>query len=164
MNIARIVLAGALVSAAVSLYAKPARHSAILPPAPSPAELVEARQSAMDLSAATLTLLRGSAANGAPLKSLSFPAIGLAKWGAALPGLFARSTSGLSSRALPQVWSNRADFEEKAKALADSARALATAAAAEDRAAFDSALASTAAACKGCHELYQAAPPVAKTS
>ena len=50
----------------------------------------------------------------------------------------------------------------EAKAFADATAALATAAKADDKDAFTAALASTNAACKGCHEAYQAPPPAAK--
>ncbi|MFM5948443.1 MAG: cytochrome c [Novosphingobium sp.] len=94
-------------------------------------------------------------------ENLAFPAGGLAKWAAAAPALFADSTKGVPSRAMPTVWTDKAGFAAKAKAFADSTRALADAAKEEDKAAFDAALASTAASCKGCHDSYQvqAAPP-----
>jgi cytochrome c556 len=157
MIAARIVLAGALLATGWAVYAKPVAK----PAAPTAAELVLARQAGMDMSAASLNLLKGSSANGTPLKALAFPAAGLAKWAQALPGLFADSTRGAASRALPAVWTSKADFAAKAKVFADATAALAAAAKADDKAAFDAALASTAAACKGCHDLYQAPPPPA---
>lgn len=154
MIAARIVIAGALLAGAWAVSAKPAAK----PVGPAPQDLVLARQAGMAMSAATLNLIKGSSTNGAPLKNLAFPAGGLAKWAAASPALFAESTRGVPSRALPAVWTNKADFAAKAKAFADATRALADAAKAEDKAAFDAALASTAASCKGCHDSYQAPP------
>jgi cytochrome c556 len=149
----RIVLAGALLTTGWAVYAKPV---SIKPAAPTAQDLVLARQAGMAMSASTLNLLRGASTNGTPLKNLAFPAGGLAKWAAAAPALFADSTRTATSRALPAVWTNKADFAAKAKAFADSTKALANAAKAEDKAAFDAALASTAASCKGCHDTYQA--------
>lgn len=157
MIAARIVIAGALLATGWAVYAKPAPA----PTAPTPQELVAARQAGMAMSASTLNLLRGASANGTPLKNLAFPAGGLAKWAASAPALFAPSTKNVPSRAAPAVWSDRAGFASKAKAFADSTRALADAARAEDKAAFDAALASTAASCKGCHDTYQLPPPPA---
>ncbi len=154
MIAARLVIAGALLATGWAVYAKPAPR----PAAPSPQELVLARQAGMAMSATTLNLLKGASANGAPLKGLAFSAGGLAKWAAAMPALFADNTKGVPSRATAKVWTQKADFMVKSKAFADSTKALADAAKAEDKVAFDAALASTAASCKGCHDTYQVPP------
>ena len=155
MNAARLLLAGAVLSSAVALYAKPVPH----PAGPSASELVAARQAGMDMSASSLTLLKNASTNGVPMKNLAFPAGGLAKWATALPTLFADSTKGAKSEAKPEVFTDRAGFNAKAQAYIDATKALAAAAAADDKPAFDAALASTGAACKGCHDSYKAAPP-----
>ena len=154
MIAARILIAGALVATGWAATANSAPHAA----GPSPQELVAARQAGMMMSASSLNLLKGASANGAPLKNLTFPASGLAKWAAAMPALFADNTRGVASRATAKVWTQKADFAAKAKAFADSTKALADAAKAEDKPAFDAALASTAASCKGCHDTYQTPP------
>lgn len=153
MIAARIVIAAALLVTGWAAVAKPAE-----PAAPSPQDLVLARQAGMTMAASTLNLLRGASANGTPLKNLAFPAGGLAKWAEAAPSLFAESTRDVPSRARAAVWTNPDDFAAKAKVFGDSTKALAAAARAEDKAAFDAALASTAASCKGCHDSYQAPP------
>lgn len=142
----------------VALYAKPVAR----PSSPTPQDLVTARQAGMDMSAATLTLLKNASSNGVPLKNLVFPASGLVKWSAALPTLFADSTKGLPSRAKPTVWTDRAGFQGKAADLASAAKAVAAAAAADDKPGFDAALASLGASCKGCHDSYQLPPPATK--
>lgn len=155
MKLARIVALVALGATGFALQAKPA-------PAPagaSAAQLVAARQAGMDLSATSVNLLKGASANGMPLKSLAFSANGLAKWAAAMPALFAENTKGISPRAKAEIWANKADFAAKADAFAQATKALAAAAAAEDKDAFASALASVGGACKGCHDSYQAPPP-----
>ncbi len=154
MNAARIVIAGALLATGWAATA----NSAPRPAGPSPQELVAARQAGMAMSASSLNLLKGASVNGAPLKGLAFSAGGLAKWAAAMPALFADSTKGVASRAAPKVWAQKADFAAKSKAFADSTKALADAAKADDKVAFDAALASTAASCKGCHDTYQVPP------
>jgi cytochrome c556 len=154
MIAARIVIAGALIATGWAATA----NSAPKPTGPSPQELVAARQAGMVMSATSLNLLKGASANGTPLKNLAFSAGGLAKWAAAMPALFADSTKGVPSRATTKVWTQKADFMAKSKAFADSTKALADAAKAEDKAAFDAALASTAASCKGCHDTYQVPP------
>lgn len=157
MKTARIIAVAALLASAWAVSAKPAAPAAA--PAPSPASLVALREAGMDMSATSLNLLKGASENGMALKKLAFPASGLAKWAAAMPALFADSTRGIPSRARPEVWTNKADFAAKAAALAEATKALAAAANAEDQAGFASALASTGAACKGCHDSFQAPPP-----
>lgn len=154
MIAARIVIAGALIATGWAATANSAPKAA----GPSPQELVLARQAGMAMSATSLNLLKGASANGTPLKSLAFSAGGLAKWAAAMPSLFADSTKGVPSRATAKVWTQKADFLAKSKAFADSTKALADAAKADDKVAFDAALASTAASCKGCHDTYQVPP------
>ena len=158
MNAARIILAGALLTSGYALYAKPMAH----PSAPSGAELVAARQAGMDMSASTLTLLKNASTNGVPLKNLAFPSSGLARWAAALPTMFSDNTKGVVNRAKPAIWTDRAGFNAKAQVFIDATKALSAAAAADDKPGFDAALASTGAACKGCHESYQVQPPAAK--
>ncbi|MFM5924675.1 MAG: cytochrome c [Novosphingobium sp.] len=157
MIAARIVISGALLVTGLAAFAKPAAQGV-----PVAADLVLARQAGMDMSATSLNFLKGASGNGTPLKNLAFAAGGLAKWAAAMPALFADSTRSVPSRAQPAIWVNRSDFAVKAKAFADATKAMADAARADDKAAFDAALASTAASCKGCHDSYQAPPPAAK--
>lgn len=156
MNAARIALCGAVLCAGAALYAKPAPRAAT---APSPQDLVTTRQAGMDMAVSTLTLLKNASANGAPLKTLAFPASGLAKFAGVMPSLFSDNTKGVPSRARPTVWTDRTGFKAKAADFATATKALAAAAAAEDKAAFDAALASVGASCKGCHDSYQLPPP-----
>ncbi len=158
MNPARIILAAALLTSGFALYAKPVEHGG----APSGAELVAARQAGMDMSGSTLTLLKNASTNGVPLKNLTFPSSGLARWAAVLPTMFSANTKGVISRAKPAIWADRAGFNAKAQTFIDATKALSAAAAADDKPAFDAALASTGAACKGCHESYQVQPPATK--
>ena len=155
MNAARIILAGAVLTSGYALYAKPAAHAA----APTAAEVVSARQAGMVLSASSMTLLKNASANGVPLKNLAFPASGLAKWAVSLPALFADSTRSIKSEAKAEVFTDRAGFNAKAQVYVAATKALAAAAAADDKPAFDAALASTGAACKGCHDAYKVPPP-----
>ena len=149
-----IIIAGALIATGWAATA----NSAPRPAGPSPQELVLARQAGMAMSATSRNFLKGASANGAPLKGLAFSAGGLAKWAAAMPAMFADNTKGVPSRATAKVWTQKADFLAKSKAFADSTKALADAAKADDKVAFDAALASTAASCKGCHDTYQVPP------
>lgn len=154
MMAARIIAAAGLLATAWALQAKPAKQAG-----PSPQELVAARQAGMAMGANTLGAINLGAANGSAPKSLGFPARALAKWSNAMPALFAPVTKSAPSRARPEVWSDPAGFVSKAKAFQDAAQALVAATEADDKAALDAALASTKAACKGCHDSYQVPPP-----
>jgi cytochrome c556 len=159
MKAARIIAASALLASGWALYAKPAK-----PSAPSPQEIVAARQAGMALSAATFGAIRNGSANAPAVKAFAFQTGGLAKWAAAMPALFAASTKEMPSRAKPEVWSDKAGFAARTADFADATKALAAAAAADDRPAFDAALARVGASCKGCHDTYQVqvpAPPKA---
>lgn len=162
MKSARLVAAialGAIAFGAFGVNARPAPK----PAKPTPQELVAARQAGFAMSAAVMGGISAAVKAGAPAKSQVFAARGMAKWSAAMPALFAASTRGIGpSRAKAEIWTNRADFAAKAADYAKATEALAAAAAADDSAALSAALASTGAACKACHDSYQAPPPAPK--
>ncbi|MFN5084946.1 MAG: cytochrome c [Novosphingobium sp.] len=164
MKTARIIALAALATTAFAVQAqtkpKAAKPAAVA--APSPEEIVAARQAAMVMSVGATSAMRSAAANGTPVKNLAFVASGVAKWGAALPAMFAPSTAKVPTRAQAAIWTDPAGFAAKAKDFADATAALAAAAKADDKDAFTAALASTNASCKGCHDSFQAPPPAAK--
>lgn len=156
MKTARLVALIAITGTAWAVSAKPAPK----PAAPSPQQVVAARQAAFSMSAAALAGIEGATKAGAPAKSQGFAARGLAKWAAAMPAMFAPNTRGITpSRAKPEVWTDKAGFAAKAAAYQDATKALAAAAQADDKDAFAAALASTGASCKGCHDTFQVPPP-----
>jgi cytochrome c556 len=74
--------------------------------------------------------------------------------------MFPASTRNVpGTRAKPEIWTNRADFDAKAAAFTSATTALLNAAKADDKAAFTAAVESTVAACKACHDAYQVPPP-----
>ncbi|PKB13307.1 cytochrome c556 [Novosphingobium kunmingense] len=158
MRTATFLIATGLALTGWAALAKPVAA----PASPTPAEIVAARQAGMAMSAATFTTIRTANAAGTPMKDLAFAAGALAKWGASMPALFHPSTRTVTSRAKPEVWTDKPGFAARTAAFADATRALAAAAKADDKVAFAAALASTGAACKGCHDSYQVPPPAAK--
>lgn len=124
-----------------------------------PPQLVAARQAAFHLSGAAMGHMKAAIERGDDPKGQAYAARGVARWARALPTMFPASTQGLGpSRARPEIWAGKPDFEAKAAAYAAAAGALAEAAAGGDKAAFAAAHAATAATCKACHDLYQAPP------
>jgi cytochrome c556 len=126
----------------------------------SPAQLVAARQSAFHLSGAAMGRMKAAIEAGEDPKAYAYMARGVMRWARALPTLFPESTRTVTpSRARPEIWAGKPDFEAKAAAYAEAAAALAAAAESGDKAAFAARHMATAAACKACHDLYQAPSP-----
>lgn len=154
--------AGVTLMAASAILAGCVRHP---PPAlasaasPSPQQIVAARQAALHLSAAAMGAMKGAVDRGDDPRGQVFAARGVVKWARALPSTFPEETNGVGpSRARPEIWAGKPDFEAKAAAYAAAAEALAGAAAGGDKAAFAAAHGATVATCKACHDLYQAPP------
>src|SRR4051794_12993868 len=82
----------------------------------SPERIVAGRQAAFRLSAANFQLMRAAAEKGAEVKSFAPPARALTQWARALPAMFPQGTGPgvANTRARAEIWSNRADFEQKA--------------------------------------------------
>ena len=123
---------------------------------PTPQQIVAARQSSLHLSAVAMGSMKGVIDRGDAVTTQVFAARGIARWARVLPTLFPDSTRGITpSRARPEIWDNRADFEAKAANYAAAATRLAEIAQSGDRAAFASQFQTTIAACQACHERYQ---------
>jgi cytochrome c556 len=117
---------------------------------------IAARQAAFQLSAVVAGGMKAAVERGQPAKSQAFAAKALAKWADALPLMFPAGSLGADSRAKPDIWLNRGDFDAKAASYAASAHALAGAAEANDAAAFATQLAATQQSCGACHSAYRA--------
>jgi len=123
----------------------------------SPAELIAARKAMMHL-AATLTFesVMPAVRNGTDVKRQEHAADGLAHFGHSIAGLFPDGSEGPDSRALPTVWTNKADFQARATAFGDASARLAELAKAGDSAGFAAQARVVSAGCDGCHSLYRA--------
>jgi cytochrome c556 len=78
-----------------------------------------------------------------------------------IPELFTANTTAVTTvktRALPAVWTNKADFDAKAAALSKAAGAVAAAAKSGNVDATKAANAEIGRACQGCHEGYRGPP------
>jgi cytochrome c556 len=123
---------------------------------PTPQQIVAARQTAYHLTAVAMGSMRGAIERGGDVSGQAFAARGVARWASVLPSMFPPSTSVTPSRARPEIWSNRADFEAKAAAFAAAATRLAELAQANDKEGFAAQHRATSATCAACNELYQA--------
>ncbi len=130
------------------------------PSAPTAQDVVATRQAAMMMSASSLNGIKNIAEKADSVKGAGFAARGIAAWATALPAMFPAGPAKVpGTRAKPEIWTNRADFEVKAAAFAAAAQSMVTAAQADDKAGLAVAVGETATACKACHDAYQAPPP-----
>jgi cytochrome c556 len=149
----RVVIAGALSLMCVA-GAAGAHHE----PSPSAAEIVAARQASFALSTASLGMIKTTLDSGGPIDGLAFTAGGLNRWATALPSMFPAGTGPdaiASTKAKPEIWSDRAGFEAKAADYQAATARLRDAIAAGDRAAASEAWTATRATCGSCHDAYR---------
>ncbi|HEX9931360.1 MAG TPA: cytochrome c [Allosphingosinicella sp.] len=131
--------------------------TASLPPQPGPEQIVAARQAAFHMIGAAMGNMKAAIDQGRDVAGQAYAARGVARWARALPSMFPDSARAVTpTRARPEIFANRADFEAKAAALAAAAERLAEVARSGDREAFAAQHRATAATCAACHELYQA--------
>ena len=126
----------------------------------SPQQIVEVRRAGMRLSAADIQLLRTAAEKGADVRPMARAARSLAEWGAVIPALFPAGTGPGTgpTRAKAEIWTNRADFEQRARTFSEAAEGLVAAAAANDMSAGAVAWDATWESCNACHRLYRSEP------
>lgn len=127
----------------------------------TPAQVVASRQAAMRLAAADFQLIRTAAEKGADLRALAGPTRSLAQWAAAIPGMFPAGTGPgvANTRARAEIWTERADFEQKAADFALAANRLADLAEAADMAEGGRQWDATRLACAACHDRYRSEVP-----
>ena len=136
---------------AMNATAQPANKAAIA----GPNDVISTRQIMFHLSAATFGEMKEAADAGSDVTHLVIGASGLVRWARSIPSMFPRGSTGPLSRARPEIWTNRADFEAKAAAYQAAAEQLAHAAQQGDRAAFLQQWQATRHACSGCHDAYR---------
>lgn len=117
--------------------------------------LIEARQTAYGLSAATFHHMRTRIEAGADVRPLAYSARRLERWARLLPMMFPPGSDGGCTRALDAVWRDRSDFEQKAGAYAAAAARLAALAEADDRPGFAAQWTITQRTCDACHAVYR---------
>jgi cytochrome c556 len=140
-----------------------ARPQAIAQPAAQPTahQLVAARFAGMHMAATLLYRgIKAAVANGSDPREQVHEAEGLELWGAAIPGLFPAGSGGEDSRARPEIWLDRADFDRRAADLRVAATRLAQLARAGDRAGFAAQADIVEGACNACHSAFRGDPAV----
>jgi len=113
---------------------------------------VAARQEGMKQNGAQMRVLTPMMRGEQPfnLAAAKEAANVLVNSGKRIPGAFGPGTEG--GNALPAIWTNKADFDAKAKAFEDAATRLANAG---DEAAAKAAFPAVGQSCGGCHQPYR---------
>jgi cytochrome c556 len=109
------------------------------------------RQVGMDLQAGSFGFIRSVVAAKGDVKPLEAPAKAIARWAATIPAVYPVGSDKGDTKALPEVWSDRAGFEKIAMAMGEAATKLAAAAKAgaiEAKAVGDQ--------CGACHRGFRA--------
>jgi cytochrome c556 len=119
--------------------------------------IIAARQAAMHMSATLMVRgIRAALKNGSDIREQEAAADGLAMWAEAIPGMFPAGSDAPISRALPAVWANKADFDQRAAEYRQAALLLRDLARAGDRTAFAAQVEVVQSKCTVCHERYRA--------
>jgi cytochrome c556 len=147
---ATIAVAGIAIGSDRFAAAQPAPAAA-----PSPAQVVRARQAAYEMSVVTFSQLKRAVDTGSDVTKQKFAADALAGWAAALPSLFPSGTgpgqTSLSTSAKPEIWSNRAAFLARANEYAGATAKLADLAKAGDTSGFAAQVNAVKKSCDSCH-------------
>jgi cytochrome c556 len=118
---------------------------------------IAVRQTAMALTGGDFAFLRAVVASKGDVKPLAAPAKAIARWAAMIPAAFPAGTDkGGNTKALPEVWSDRAGFEKRAREMDKAATRVALAAKAGDAEAVAAETKLLGEQCSGCHKTYRA--------
>lgn len=118
---------------------------------------IAVRQAVMALQGGTFGGIRNAVAAKGDVKSLEAPAKAIAKSSLLIPALFPKgSDKGENTKALPEVWSDRAGFEKIAMTLNEAATKLAVDAKAGDADAVAADAKLMGEQCGACHKTYRA--------
>lgn len=123
----------------------------------TPASIIVTRQAGYDLMASTVGAVSVGLKAGVDVKSFAGAGEAISAWGKQIPSVFPPgSDQGHPTKALPEVWSDRAGFEKDAADLAAAGTKLSELAKAGDTAGFTEQLKVVGAACGACHRTYRA--------
>jgi cytochrome c556 len=118
---------------------------------------IAVRQTAMALTGGAFMDLRSVVAAKGDVKPLEAPAKAIARWATMIPLVFpAGSDKGGETKALPEIWSDRAGFEKRAREMGEAATKVAVAAKAGDAETVASETKLLGEQCSGCHKAYRA--------
>lgn len=126
--------------------------------APSGLDIIATRQAGQALIGGTfIGLLQAVKQNAADVKPFANAALAIAKWEPQFRTMFPPGTEhGENTRALPAIWTNRAEFDKDSEQLAEEATKLSKIAQSGDREAFAAQVKVLGDACSACHKQFRA--------
>jgi cytochrome c556 len=135
--------------------------AAAAPADPTAEQIIAARQASLDMSSITLAEMKEAAKGGKDPKTQVYYAAALAKWAGALPTLFPAGTgaeAGVPTRAKPEIWTDRAGFDQRAAEYRTAVERLRDLARAGDADGFKAQVQTVDMACDACHDTYKVQP------
>jgi cytochrome c556 len=125
--------------------------------ADDPLKIIAAREDGYKKMGHAFFPIKKALEAGKPVTSMADDVQVVIDWGKQIPTMFPPGTEqGLKTRALPTVWSERAQFDKNAADLVAQAEKLKALAVAGDTAGFTKQYAATGAVCVTCHKTYRA--------
>ena len=119
--------------------------------------IIETRQAGQDLLAGTFTGIDEGVKHHVEAKAFDKSAAAMARWMRQFPTTFPPgSDHGNNTKARPEIWSNRAGFDQAAANFIAAADKLTQLAKANDTPGFDAQVKTVASACKACHDKFRA--------
>lgn len=124
----------------------------------APVDVIVTRQAGYDLMASALGSVNLAVKANVEVKSFAGAGNAIATWAKQIPSLFPPGSDKGSkpTKALPAIWTNRAEFEKDAANLAAAGTKLAELAKANDTAGFTAQLKVVGEACGACHKAFRA--------
>ena len=127
---------------------------------PNPAQVVQERRDGLRAVGAHMEAKAAIARAGSDPRPAAERVAAVQRFFVDFPARFPAGTQqgapGIETRALPAIWTDRANFERVAAALAPRLEALGAAAQSGDARAFGTALQATGASCGDCHRPFRA--------
>lgn len=124
--------------------------------AETPDEIIAARQAGYKHIGDINDAMKKAVADGTDITGFAGPAKEIADWGRKVTALFPPGTEkGHDTKARPEIWTNKADFDADAAALVTEAEKLATVAGGGDKAAFAAQWKVMGGTCGACHREYR---------
>jgi cytochrome c556 len=125
---------------------------------PTAEQIIIARRAGMAMTVPLLGGIGAAVRGGGDVKGQAGAAGALARWGEAIPGLFPPGSGAGDTRAKPEIWADKADFDRRAAEFAAAARRLAELARAGDAAGFAAQAEIVKQGCAACHGPYRTEP------
>ena len=125
-------------------------------PGSSPDAIIAARQAGYKHMGEAFSAMKTAIEAGGDVAPQQASAQTVADWARQIPTMFPPGTeTGHKTHARPEIWTDRADFNQRSAALATAADKLVSLAAANDKAGFAEQWKAAGAVCGGCHRSYR---------